>query len=210
MTVVKRLSTGIEPLDQMLDGGILAGSVVVLSANPASQSELFLSQLADTRRTFYLTTVHSSSTIKSFLARAGVDTAAHSIKRVDTESPLEHAYSLVKSLPHESNLVVDPMDPLEDSDRTEFWSFMNAVRDRLEQTSSLGVLHCMNGRRNPVHRDTTEYMADVVFDLETEFDGEEIINRLLVPKVRGEAAINSAIKLDLSDEVSVDTSRDIG
>lgn len=210
MARVTRLSTGIDPLDRELEGGILAGSVVVLSADPASQSELFLSQLAETRRTFYLTTVHSSSTVKSFLGRAGVDTASHTIKRVDPESPLEHAYDLVKSLPHESNLIVDAMDPLEDADRAEFWSFMNAVRDHLEQTSSLGVLHCMDGRSDPAHRDTTEYMADVVFDLVTEFDGEEITNRLLVPKVRGEAAINSAIKLDLSDEVSVDTSRDIG
>lgn len=210
MVRVTRLSTGIDPLDRMLDGGILAGSVVVLSADPASQSELFLSQLTEARQTFYLTTVHSSSTIKSFLGRAGIDTASHTVKRVDPESPLEHAYSLVKSLPHESNLIVDTMDPLEDADRAEFWSFMNAIRDHLEQTSSLGILHCMDGRRAPAHRDTTEYMADVVFDLATEFDGEEITNRLLVPKVRGEEAVHSAIKLDLSDEVSVDTSRDIG
>lgn len=210
MAGVKQLSTGIEPLDRLLDGGIDAGSLVVLSAVPASQSELLLSQLTDARRTLYLTTVHPAATAEAFLRRAGADITRITVRRIDAESPLEHAYGLVQSMPHGSNIVVDTMDPLEEADRTEFWSFMNALRDHLEQMNGLAFLHCMDGRRVPVQRDTTEYMADVVFDLSTEFDGEEMVNRLLVPKVRGEQSVDSAIKLDFSDGVTVDTSRDIG
>lgn len=205
-----KLSTGVELLDDILDGGITGGSIVVLGADPASQSGLLLSQVASSRRTLYLTTLHSTATIEEFLTRTDVDISRITVRRVDTEAPLEHAYTLVRSMPHGSNLVIDAMDPLEDADPTEFWSFMNAVRAHLEQVNGLAFFHCLNGRRVPELRDTTEYMADVVFDLSTEFDGEELVNRLLVPKIRGEQAVGTVIKLDLSHGVTVDTSRDIG
>lgn len=203
-----RLPTGIEVLDELLDGGIASGSLVVLSAAPASQSERFISRLTDARQTLYLTTVNSESAVRAFLDRTDVDPDTYTVRKVDDES-LEDAYRLVRSMSHRSNLVVDTMDALEDANRSEYKSFVNAVRDHLEQIDSLGYLHCLDGRRVPAQRDTTEYMADVVFTLTTEFDGEEIVNRLLVPKVRGGGTVTSALKLDLSEGVAVDTSRDI-
>ena len=52
-------------------------------------------------------------------------------------------------------------------------------------------------------------MADVVFQLETTVEGDRIENRLAVPKFRGGRAMSDVIKLELSDEVDIDTSRDI-
>ena len=52
--MVERLRTGIEVLDRKLDGGIPAGSIVALTADPASQAELFLYELTATRGTLYL------------------------------------------------------------------------------------------------------------------------------------------------------------
>jgi hypothetical protein len=61
----------------------------------------------------------------------------------------------------------------------------------------------------PTNRRYTEHMADVVFDLRTVVDGAEIENRLAVPKFRGGRAPEETIKLRLSEQVAVDTSRDI-
>jgi hypothetical protein len=52
-------------------------------------------------------------------------------------------------------------------------------------------------------------MADVVFDLSTDFEGSEVENRLAVPKFRGGTALDETIKLKLAEGVTVDTSRDI-
>jgi len=54
----------------------------------------------------------------------------------------------------------------------------------------------------------TEQVADVIFDLRTTVTGTEM-NRLIVPKFRGGAALEEPLKLKLTDTVSVDTSRDI-
>ena len=50
------LSTGIEVLDRKLGGGVPKGTIIALSALPASQSELFLYEMAAVRETVYLTT----------------------------------------------------------------------------------------------------------------------------------------------------------
>ena len=61
----------------------------------------------------------------------------------------------------------------------------------------------------PSLRDTTEQFADVVFHLETDLSNDEVENRLSVPKFRGGRAPLESIKLDLVEEVTVDTTRDI-
>jgi hypothetical protein len=58
-------------------------------------------------------------------------------------------------------------------------------------------------------RDSTEHFADVVFELKTTTQGDEVENKLAIPKFRGGRAPNDIIKLDLMEEVSIDTSRDI-
>lgn len=204
-----RLSTGVELLDQRLGGGIEPGRVVAFSAPPVSQSELFLARLASTRRTLYLTTKRSESAVESFLDRAGVDVTDCAVRRVDDERPFEHARRLVRSLPDGVDVVVDPMGPFERSDGVRLWNFLNELREHVGGAESLAFLHCLRGNSVPEWRDTTEYMADVVFELRTEVAGDAVENRLLVPKVRGGEPIPDAIKLDLRREVSIDTSRDI-
>ena len=52
-------------------------------------------------------------------------------------------------------------------------------------------------------------MADVVFDLDTSVKGDRIENHLTVPKFRGGIAVPDVIKLELREQVDIDTSRDI-
>ena len=207
--MVERLPTGITVLDRQLGGGIPEGSIVLLVAPPASQSELFLYELTTTRGTLYLTTVRSGRAVGDAVERASGRVGNPPVRDIGGDAPLDSAHSLVRDLPEGANLIVDVMDPLERRDASRYRGFLNELQTHLMNTKGLAVLHAMRGSDVPKNRDMTKHMADVVFDLRTSIDGAEIENRLAVPKFRGGSALEETIKLKLTEEVSIDTSRDI-
>ena len=205
-----RLPTGIEVLDRKLEGGIPAGSIVTLTADPASQAELLLYELTATRGTLYLSTGRSDQAVQDGLERSPSNTGNPTVRHVGADGePLDQAQQLIRALPESANLIVDPADVLEKRDAERYRNFLNELQTQMVNTGGLAFLHCLDGRDPPNNRDISEYMADVVFDLQTELNGEEIENRLLVPKFRGGGALTEAIKLELTEAVAIDTSRDI-
>ncbi|MFT4881379.1 MAG: KaiC/GvpD/RAD55 family RecA-like ATPase [Salinirussus sp.] len=205
-----RLRTGIDVLDRKLGGGLPAGSVVALVAEPASQAELLLYELTAARGTLWLSLNRTAAAVSASLENTPAETGDPTVRYVSGEAPLENAGKLVSALPQSSNLIVDPLDVLERQEpTTRFRSFINDLRNHCFNTDSLAVLHCLEGRDVPTARDTTEHFADVVFRLRTDTARDEVENRLAVPKFRGGRAPTDVIKLDLVDEVAIDTSRDI-
>ena len=204
-----RLSTGIGVLDRKLDGGLPAGSVVAFSAPPASQGELLLYELTAARPTLYVSTDRSEEAVRDGLAATGTRTGDPTVRQVPGDAPLQHAQRLVTMLPEESNLIVDPVNVLEEEGESKFRNFMNEVQNHMRNTESIAVLHCLDGQHVPPARDLTEHMADVVFDLQTTIKGDTIENRLAVLKFRGGRALGDTIKLELGERVRIDTSRDI-
>lgn len=204
-----RLPTGVDALDRELDGGLPPGSVVAYQAPPASQSELLLYELTNTRPTLYLSTDRAEEAVTDAFSRASCPTGDPQIRFVPGDAPLENARRLFRSLGEGANLVIDPMDSLERGDRNRYQNFLNDLQNHMRNTGSLAVLHCMRGETVPELRMTTEHMADVVFDLRQQFDGTEVETRLAVPKFRGGHALTDTIKLELAGRVRVDTSRDI-
>jgi KaiC/GvpD/RAD55 family RecA-like ATPase len=207
--MVERLRTGIEVLDRKLDGGIPAGSIVALTAAPASQAELFLYELTATRGTLYLSLNRTGDAVSSSIDRSLAKTGDPTVRDVAGEAPLDNATKLVSALPESSNLIIDPLDVLERQEAPRFRNFMNELQNHIYNTGSLALLHCLDGIDVPPMRDTTLHMADIVFDLDTRVNGDRIENRLTVPKFRGGVAIPDVVKLELAEEVAIDTSRDI-
>ncbi|PSQ10909.1 transcriptional regulator [Halobacteriales archaeon QS_5_70_15] len=207
--MVERLRTGIEVLDRKLDGGIPAGSIVALTADPASQAELFLYELTATRGTLYLSLDRAGSSVSNSIRTSPARTGDPTVRDVTGEAPLDNATKLISVLPESSNLIVDPIDILERQEPPRFRNFMNELQNHIYNTGSLALLHCLDGQDVPQLRDTTHHMADIVFDLDTSVKGDRIENRLAVPKFRGGVAPSEVIKLELSEEVAIDTSRDI-
>ncbi|WP_254822664.1 RAD55 family ATPase [Haloglomus halophilum] len=204
-----RLRTGIEVLDRKLDGGIPAGSIVALTADPASQAELFLYELTATRGTLYISLDRTGDAVTDSIANSPTATGSPTVRDVAGEAPLDNAAKLVSALPESSNLIVDPLNILENQEPARFRNFMNELQNHIYNTGSLALLHCLDGHYVPELRDTTLHMSDIVFDLKTIESGDDIENRLAVPKFRGGRALNDIIKLELSEEVAIDTSRDI-
>jgi KaiC/GvpD/RAD55 family RecA-like ATPase len=203
-----RLSTGIPVLDRQLEGGIPAGSLVLLLADPASQSELFLYELATTRRTLYLTTIRTEQAVRDAVERYRGGIRQLTIRDIDSAAPLDTANTLVKDLPEESNLVIDVMDTLEATDTARYRAFLNELQNHLVNTGGVAMLHAMKDGSTAT-RNMSVHMADVVFDLQTDIRSNQVVNRLAVPKFRGGKALEDTIKLKLTGGITIDTSRDI-
>jgi len=207
--VSERLRTGISALDRELEGGIPSGSIVALTAAPASQAELFLYELTAARGTLYLTLDRTSDAVANSIEAAETATGDPTVRDVTGDAPLDNASRLIAALPESSNLIVDPVDVLERHDPPRYRNFLNELQNHIYNTDSLAVLHCLDGADVPKLRDTTEHMADIVFQLETQIKGDRVENRLAVPKFRGGQALSDVIKLELSSTIDIDTSRDI-
>lgn len=205
----ERLRTGIDVLDQRLGGGVPPGTIAALSAPPASQAELLLYEFTAPRETLYLTLERTELGVSDSLRRTAVDTGSPTVQYVADDGRVDHAIELFRDLPERSTVVVDPHSAIEREGRDDFREFMTQLRLHVIDTDSLAVLHCLGGHEAPPLRDSTEHMADVVFELTTDTAGATIENRLAVPKFRGGRALTETLKLRLTDSVAVDTSRDI-
>lgn len=204
-----RLQTGIDVLDRKLNGGLPAGCIVALTASPASQSELLLYELTAARGTLYLTTQRSDQAVRDAIDATNTEVGSPTVRDVGGSEPLDEANRLIRALPEGANLIIDPVDTLERREPSRYRNFLNEVQTHMVNTGSIAFLHCLDGHDPPQNRDTTEHMADVVFDLETRVEGTDMVNRLAVPKFRGGRALTETVKLELADEVAIDTSRDI-
>jgi len=218
---METLPTGISVLDREFGGGLPSGSVVVLKADPASQSELIVDRFARPRECRYLTTVRSADAVEESLTLDGPgddgeagdgdgDRAdrATVVEEVDRDEPIDDVLATATGLPERATLVVDSVEPLEAVDRSRYGAFLTDLRRHVSDAGGIAVLHAFKGDSGS-NRVVTEQIADVVFDLRTTVTGTDIVNRLIVPKFRGGAALEEPLKLKLTDTVSVDTSRDI-
>jgi len=195
--MANRLRTGIDVL-------------VALEAHPASQAELFLYELTVTRGTLWLSLDRSAEAVKDSIRHSPTEAGDPTVRHISGEAPLDNAGKLVSALPEASNLILDPVDVLEAQEpHSRYRNFINELQNHIFNTNSLAILHCLDGRAVPPLRDTTEHFADVVFELRTDTSGDEVDNRMAIPKFRGGRAPADIIKLELVEEVSVDTSRDI-
>ncbi|EMA45094.1 RAD55 family ATPase [Halococcus saccharolyticus] len=204
-----RLPTGIDLLDQRLGGGIPPGSIVALTAPPASQAELLLYEFMAPRETMYLTLDRTELAVADALRRTAIDTGDPTIQYVAEDSRVDHAIELFHDLPERSTLIVDPHTVLERKERSRFREFMTQLHLHVIDTESIAVLHCLDGRSVPALRDTTAHMADVILRLTATTAGTAVETRLAVPKFRGGRALTETLKLRLTDRVEIDTSRDI-
>ena len=210
---METLPTGISVLDREFGGGLPSGSVVVLKADPASQSELILDRFTRVRACRYLTTARPADAVKETLT---LDTersdasAETEVRAVESDDTFEDVLELTADIPERGTVVVDSVDAMETQDREEYGRFLNDLRRQAAESDSLVLLHALKaGGDDASNRLVTEQIADIVFDLRTTVSGTEIVNRLVVPKYRGGAALEEPLKLKLTDSVSVDTSRDI-
>lgn len=203
------VSTGIQPLDRELGGGVPTGTVVALSASPKSESELLFEQLLTERPSLYLSTVRSKPVVQSQLRRALPESAEISIQGLDPEYTTR-ALSYVRQVDFPSFVVLDTVNPVErQADAAAYREFLDDLKLHLLETNSVAVLHCISYGDEPTLRETTLTAADTVWDLRSTVGTNGIEEHLAVRKFRGGSVSDEMIKLEFGAEVDIDTSRDI-
>lgn len=205
-----RLATGIGVLDRELDGGIPPGSLVAVSAPPVSQSELILQRVVEERNTLYVTIERQTKDVEESFSDEILDSNQLVIRHPNLDSPLDNTRDVLRQITNQANVIIDSTKMLEQSEeQARYIKFLNELTTQLDNTDSIGIIHCIKGSDEPALRDTTLQMADIVLDLSVDITGDRVENKLSVPKFRGGAALKENIKLELREEVRVDTSRDI-
>ncbi|WP_435333528.1 RAD55 family ATPase [Haloarchaeobius sp. TZWWS8] len=201
-----RFTTGMDTLDRLHEGGVPSGNVVALLAPPESQSELLVNMLTAQHEALYLSTTRTADAVEDGLGRAATDTNVVYLGASPSPDDLTSALSHV---PENGLVVVDQQNPLEDVSRREYVSMVNALQRRLRESGSIAMLHCTGDRKSTPRRDVTLVAADIVWTLDLRLTTYAIENRLAVTKFRGGRALREPVKLQLTDGVRVDTSRDI-
>lgn len=201
--VINKLSTGIGPLDRGLDGGLAPGTVVALIADPNSQSDLLIQEFTAARGTLYLSTTRSSTVIEELMESSNADPGDATIRHLDGPDALERAVELIERLPPKANLVIDPVNALEDTDQDDYDDFLNATVERMRETGGIALLHCLT-ESVPANRATTKHFADVVVEIESVTDAKTVRQVATVSKSRRNPAPGDRIEIDLSADLGVD------
>lgn len=233
-----RLSTGVQELDRALRGGLAPATLVVLQTPPGSQGELLLKEFVLAQATLYLTTTRTVESVRDWLTGAsapdGVDIQHVGYRHdgngsvaADTDNPsslgseqpanspspeplsLAPVMDAISGFQDRGYILIDPVNPVEQFDEGTYMQFLHAVRDRLVETESVGVLHAVTSEAVPPCRWLSLQFADSVWDVRVERDGIDIDFTLGVTKSRAGHLPEEEIKLVLSDRVGIDVSRDI-
>lgn len=208
--MVNKLRTGMETLDRELNGGIPAGSITVLEAQPGSQAHLFLHELTAVRGTLWLSFARTAEAVERSLEETPSPSGDCTVKYVSGTSPMDDAEKLLSAVPDGSNIIFDPINTLEqDGTSRRYRRFLNELQTHLLDHDSIAIFFATRGTASVPLRDNSKYFADVVFELETVFNDDDIDNFLRVPKYRRGQCPTGVIKLELTSEVSIDISRDI-
>jgi len=205
-------STGIEPLDRKLEGGIHPGSIVAIVTPPEAQVEPLLCASIDHRPTQYYTTVQTADGLRRQLNRLADEPQLERLEHVGIDGALPKILDHVGDLGTEHDVVVDVMDPLENHCGMErYANFLNELSQTLIDTDSIAFLACLDSGNEPDNREFTLTVADYVLELIPEHEGKQLSYYLAVPKATGVLLTDREriFKLDLGEDVRIDRSRDI-
>lgn len=230
------LQTGIQALDRELDGGFPGGAIVALMAPPDSPSSRIIHQLMQQRPTTYLTTLRPGTDLETEIEALGngvkevtieevgeatdsnqmlhmlSDSSIYSANITDRDRVFDEANSVFESLTDSQNVIIDPMNPLESTEeKIAYQRFLRTAAEKLRETNSLGVLHCLSRGQPPELREQTLTIADTVWRLDMGTDNEGNLSlETTVPKNRGGKIIFEKLNLLVDrNEVYTDLSRGI-
>lgn len=165
----KPLSFGVEALDDRLGAPLRPGSVVALSADPASPSEELLYPPAATNPSRYLTTLRGAAEVRAHADRT-IDADTLDVREATGSSLLDDPAGQLSGLDARSIVVLDPATELEREGRERYRAFLDTLVRAVRTTESVAVLHCLRMNPRALQRDLTLAVADTVLELETYVD----------------------------------------
>lgn len=207
-----KLSTGIEILDnpEYLEGGFPKGSVISLIANPIATAELFLYDLAETRATTYFTTARSSDSIEKSLEILGRSPEEFNVVDLySADDTFDEAMAALEDVGEEENIIFDTFSDVVRHDRGD--EILDLTYRVSHETDSVTYLYLVNegDEMRTYEESRVPHVSDIVMRMITGIEGEKVENRLAISKMRGHRPPPKTVKLNIGEEIEVDTSRDI-
>lgn len=202
--------TGIQSLDRELPHGIPPGSLLLVKAQPDTQSELLLQSFANDSPSIYITTMRSKDAVEEQFENADFLSKKPEVYGVDQSSPLDELKEHLASFPEDCYIIIDSIDIIERQDKVRYQKFLTKLQEHMLKTDSVAILHGYKyDAEEPENRTITEGISDIIFNLVFEENSGEIETKLIVSKFRGGKALDEVVKIKLTDTVDVDTSHEI-
>lgn len=204
-----RLSTGLEPLDRYLGGGIPPGRIVSYIAPADTQSELLVKHIVAEHDCLYVSTLRPKWEVEEDVtdhvqSAGGDDAGSVRIEQFGDDARLDDLRQYVEEIEGPSILVIDAVDELEALEKPRYVRFIDDVKEALWETKSAGLFYGIEAEQPPEGRAVTLRRADLVWRLrrtETRRTGRYDLE---IAKFRGGRALMEPVRLQLADEVQVD------
>ncbi len=209
-----RLSMGVSEIDDHLNGGPRPGTLVCLTAPPASQAGTLFYALMQERPTLYITTMRDETAVEDEFGHV-LEDAEVTVEAVGTQTPLRNVNRAIEQADSwnngdRRNIIIDTMNPLERTGKYDkYIALLNAIKTYLLDVEGVALFHCTELAHPPTLREVTLTISDLVLDLDVVTDKRNVENRLTVPKFRSQGGVDEVIKLKLGQEALVDTSRNL-
>jgi KaiC/GvpD/RAD55 family RecA-like ATPase len=229
------IPTGITLLDRSLRGGLPAGSVVYITADPESMSEIFLHQFTQARKTYYFTTERKPQYVLQDIANLGFSTENIIFIDIYSEYYISPGGEMIDNIGNEYvdakivELTEEHLRNIQNVDEEEFniiidsFSFylslnvntgkikrlLNIIYEITKERQCLTYLYGLKDTHDKTLEHEIFKTCDVIFDVTLEKTTDRVQNKLAIPKIRGMMPVTDLIKFKIGEGVQIDTSQDI-
>lgn len=215
--MLSTLSIGIQDIDrEFIGGGIPVNSFVEFTAPLDSQSSLFLNVISEQRPTLFISTIRTVDTIEREFESQNRDVDDDTtFVKVDPYSDnviddiVSEIDSFLHSIDEKFNIIIHPIDVFNLTDDEFSISLLNNISDSLSHVENDYLVIFSGGDGNSIGRDIISEWCDVVMEIYFKLNGSERESYLFISKNRFGGALTEGMKIQLIDNVSIDTSRDI-
>ncbi|WP_292486335.1 RAD55 family ATPase [Methanohalobium sp.] len=229
--------TGIFALDRILGGGLPAGSLTYISADPKSMSEVFLYQFTLARKTYYFTTNRKPLYVHQDIINQGFDASNVNFIDIYSEYYLTSSGEISDNIGNQyadtkiiefteynlKNIINDAKNDDVNIIIDNFTFFMNLnvnisllkrilhlLYESTKEIQSLTYLYGLKGSHSEDIENDIFNASDVIFDVHLEHSVDKVNNKLSVPKIRGMTPKTEIIKFNIAEGgIQIDTSKDI-
>jgi len=225
----KLLPTGLPTLDKELDGGLLPGSLVYLTADSMTMGEIFLYQFIQQRPSYYVNTERKPEYILNDLKQFGFDVSG--IKFIDIHEKYHENVSklldrgelrdyrimdfFIKQLEiieaKEINLIVDTITFFQHLEikRNKTREIIDKLYDTVKRTEGLGFLYGIKDENRSFIENEVINICDAVFDISLIKKADKTTTELTIPKARDRPIHGTVLKFKIEGGIIMDTSKEI-